>query len=96
MTRRAFITLVGGGAALRILQPVAACAQQSAIPTIGFLNSGSLSGYQNLLIALRKGLAETGYVEGRTVHIEYRWAEGQFERLPALAADLIKRGAARR
>src|SRR5712691_10931257 len=64
------------------------------MPVIGFLISGSLSGYQNLLVAFRKGLAELGYVEGQNVVIEYRGAEGQFDRLPTLAADLVQRGVA--
>jgi putative ABC transport system substrate-binding protein len=69
-------------------------AQQPAMPLIGFLHSGSISGYRNLLISFRRGLAETGFVEGRTLAIEYRWAEGHFDRLPDLATDLIRRGAA--
>ena len=63
------------------------------MPVIGFLNSGALNGYRNLLISFRKGLADVGLVEGQNVVIEYRWAEGRFDRLPALAADLISRGA---
>jgi ABC-type uncharacterized transport system substrate-binding protein len=88
MRRREFFALVGGVASW----PLTAYAQQSP-PVIGFLNSGALSGYRNLLISFRKGLADVGLVEGQNVAIEYRWAEGQFDRLPALAADLISRGA---
>jgi putative ABC transport system substrate-binding protein len=88
MRRREFFALVGGTACW----PLTTRAQQ-AVPVIGFLNSGALSGYRNLLISFRKGLADVGLVEGQNVVIEYRWAEGQFDRLPALATDLISRGA---
>jgi ABC-type uncharacterized transport system substrate-binding protein len=92
MKRREFMTLLGGAAAA---WPLAARAQQPPPPPlVGFLISGSLSGYQNLLIAFRKGLAELGYEQGRNVVIEYRGADGRFDRLPALAADLIQRGVA--
>jgi putative ABC transport system substrate-binding protein len=92
--RREFIALIGGGVLLLAAKLKRARAQQPAMPVIGFLFSGSLSGYRNLLIAFRKGLAELGYVEGQNVAIEYRWAEGHFDRLPTLAADLVQRGAA--
>ena len=71
--------------------PLAARAQQSTLPVIGFLNSASLDTYSHLLVAFRQGLKEVGYVEGENVTIEYRWAENQFARLPALADELVRR-----
>jgi ABC-type uncharacterized transport system substrate-binding protein len=87
--RREFITLLGGGAAA--CWPHAARAQQPKIPVIGYLRSDSPKASPSLHLEFSKGLAETGYVDGRNVTIEYRWAEGQYDRLPELAADLVGR-----
>jgi putative ABC transport system substrate-binding protein len=85
--RRAFIAGLGSAAAW----PVVAQAQQPAIPVIGFLNSGSRDGYVPMVAAFRQGLKETGYIEDRNVAVEYRWAEGQYDGVPAMAPELVRR-----
>ncbi len=85
MRRREFIVLLGAAVAL----PNPTCAEQSEMPVVGFLNSGSSQGFQTILAAFRQGLSESGYVEGQNLTIDYRWADGDYERLPRLAADLV-------
>src|SRR5262245_46125036 len=90
-TRREFITLLGGAGLLCGAKARRARAQQAAMPVVGFLNSQSPEGYADRLRGFRQGLKEAGYTEGENVAIEYRWAENQMERLPALAAELVRR-----
>src|SRR5262245_21371071 len=87
MNRREFITLLGGAAAW----PVVARAQQPAMPVVGYLSGRSREAEAPMLAGFRKGLAETGYVENRNVEIDFRFADGELNRLPAMAADLVRR-----
>src|SRR5215471_15003114 len=88
LKRREFITLLGGAA---VTWPLAARAQQTAMPVVGYLNPATPEGFSDYLRGFRQGLKESGYVEGENLAIEYRWAENQAERLPELAADLVRR-----
>src|ERR1700757_5028964 len=88
MRRREFITLVGGAAAW----PLGARAQQPAMPVVGFLSSRSPGESAGVVSAFRQGLGETGFVEGQNLAIAFRWAEGHYDRLPALRAELVHQG----
>jgi len=87
MRRREFITGLGS---TRVTWPPAACAQQPMIPVVGFLHPGSLDTFAPLVAEFRQGLKESGFTEGHNVAIEYLWAEGQYDRLPTLAAELVR------
>src|SRR5262245_62599084 len=87
LKRREFMSLLGGAAAW----PLAARAQQPAMPVVGFLHHGPPEELAPLIAGFRKGLSETGYVEGQSVAIEFRWSNNQIDRLPELAADLVRR-----
>src|SRR5271166_2686505 len=86
MRRREFITILGGAAAL----PLAARAQQPSLPMIGYLEGASQGQFADLIPAFRKGLSETGYIDGQNVRIEYRWADGHYDRLSALTTELVR------
>lgn len=87
MKRREFITLIGGGAAML---PLAAQAQNSTMPVVGYFSANTAIGDERPGAAFAKGLAETGYENGKTVRIVYRWADGQYDRLPSIASELVR------
>jgi putative ABC transport system substrate-binding protein len=86
--RREFITLLGGATAA---WPLAARAQQPAMPVVGFMNINTAESVPDLVVAFRQGLRETGFVEGQNVAVEYRWAQGHYDRFPELAAEFVRR-----
>src|SRR5262245_48904699 len=90
MHRRSFLPLLGTSAAAAAW-PLAARAQQPAMPVIGFLNGGTPEGYAPMVAAFRQGLKESGYLEGQNVRVEYRWADGQYDRVTAMAAEMVRR-----
>jgi putative tryptophan/tyrosine transport system substrate-binding protein len=95
MRRRDFILAVGGAAAASAVSwPLAARAQQRGVPVIGFLNSQSAASFSHMVAGFRRGLRDAGFLEGQNIAIEYRWAEGRYDRLPALASDLVRQGPA--
>jgi putative ABC transport system substrate-binding protein len=91
LARREFISLIGGAAVSSATWPLWARAQQAALPTIGYLSTRASNEDTHLVAAFRQGLAESGYAEGRNLAIDYRWAEGKYDRLPEMAADLVRR-----
>ena len=88
MRRREFVNILGGAV---VLWPLRAYSQRTSLPVVGFLNSASADGYASMAAAFKKGLKEAGYADGHNLTIEYRWADNRYERLPALAADLVDR-----
>jgi putative ABC transport system substrate-binding protein len=91
MRRREFITLLGGAAGSSLLWPLRAQAQQPSLPVIGFLNGSTAAPYVEIIAAFKRGLTEGGFSDGRNVVLEFRWADNDYDRLPLLAAELIRR-----